>query len=92
MNKYALMMFLSFLIICLTLVAASLEISTTTDIAVNIPTDVSLSFSGVTSLITVFFRILTFRLVGVPTVINLFLFLPISIGVVYIIIDIIRGN
>ena len=92
MNKYALLMFLGFLIIVLTLVASSLEISTTSDIAVNIPTDVSLSFSGVTSLITVFFRILTFRLVGVPPIINLMLFLPISIGVVYIIIDIIRGN
>lgn len=86
-----------FLIISLTLLADSLTgIGASEDIAQNLPTAFDGGgfqiFGAFLGFIGTFFQILTFNLTGVPTLVNLLFFVPISGGMIFIITSLIRGG
>lgn len=84
-------------IIGLTLLADSLVgIGASEDLASNMPSSFEgsgfLGFGAFFSFIGTFFQILTFNLSGVPALVNLLFFVPISAGMIYIITSLIRGG
>ena len=97
MNKYTLFMVMALFMIIMTMLAASISAGSTVNIINNsfpdAPTGSLLNFLGIIGgYLEVFFKMLTFQLTGVPTIINLVIFLPISLGMLFIIVNIIRGN
>lgn len=48
------------------------------------------TFAGLISFMGTFFDILTFQLDGIPPAVNLLLFLPITFGMLYIIVEIVK--
>lgn len=90
MNRATTLMAIAFFIIFVTLIANSLGLTPSTDIAGELPQEVDNSISGVFDVIRTFFAIITFRLIGVPFIINLLLFVPITFGTVYLILEIVK--
>lgn len=74
-----------------TLLADSITtVEVTSGLNPELGTTVSRGFSGVLQFMRTFFDILTFQLEGIPPIINLLFFLPISIGMVYVIAEIVK--
>jgi hypothetical protein len=90
MNRAMTLIAIVFFIIFVTLLADSLGLATTTNIAGQLPQNIERNATSVFSVLNTFFAILTFRLVGVPFVINLLLFVPITFGTVYLILEIVK--
>ena len=80
-----------FLMVGVTLLADSITtVEVTSGLNPEVASNVSRGFSGVLSFMRTFFDILTFQLDGIPPIINLLFFLPISIGMVYVIAEIVK--
>jgi hypothetical protein len=80
-----------FMMVALTLLADSITgISATTDIVGNPATNIEASASGVLSFLRTFFDILTFNLEGIPNMVNLLFFFPITVGLLFIIVEIVK--
>lgn len=97
MNKYVLFMTMALFMILMTMLAASISAGSSSDIINNAfpdaPTGSLLNFLGIIGgYLEIFFKMLTFQLTGIPTLINLLVFLPMSLGMLFIIVNIIRGN
>ena len=90
MNKYSLFMIMILFLLLITFVADSIAITASVDIVDNIPGDASDNVGSIFRLMGTFFRILTFSLPGIPIVFNLFVFIPLTFGVIYMLIDIIK--
>ena len=79
------------MMVSLTLLADSITgIGASTDIVGSPTTNIDASVSGVLSFIRTFFDILTFNLNGIPVIVNLLFFFPISIGLLFIIVEIVK--
>jgi hypothetical protein len=97
-NKYVLFMTFILVLALLTFIAISIDEAAASNIFLeNLPTNPTRPglltiLSTVWRYLTIFFRILTFEISGIPVIINILLFYPIRIAVVYMLIDIIRGN
>jgi len=83
-------MSIAFFIIFVTLMADSLGLAPSTNIATDLPQEVNANLFGIIRVLRTFFSILTFRLTGVPFVVNLLLFVPITFGTLYLILEIIK--
>ena len=96
MNKYIMFMLMALFMVLMTFIAQGIDTTTTeslSDIAINTDTPGGLNFLGqVWAYIGVFFKMMTFQIEGIPAVFNLFVFLPITFGMLYIVVDTIRGN
>jgi len=98
MNKYVLFMTLVFFLVIMTLVAGAIDETASTNVFVdNINSNPQapslLKILGtIWSFLTIFFRMLSFQISGIPVIINILAFYPLTAGVIYMIIDIIRGN
>jgi len=96
MNKYVLLMTLIFFLVFMTTIVASINLTTTSDITSAEISDQEPGFfnilRSVWSYVSLFLAIVFFRVDGLPLAFNLFLFWPLSAGVIYMIVDIIRGN
>ena len=96
MNKYIMFMIMALFMVLMTFIAEGIDESTTSnlsDIAISTDTPGGLNFLGqVWAYFGVFFKMMTFQIEGIPAVFNLFVFLPITFGLVYIVVDTIRGN
>lgn len=90
MNKYVLFMVMSLFLIFITIVADSISITSTTDLLDNIPSNGDDSIGSIFSFMGTFFKILTFQLSGIPVFFNIFVFIPLTFGVIYMLIDIIK--
>lgn len=90
MNKYSLFMIMILFLLFITVVADSIAVTASIDITDNIPVDAKDSIGSIFRLMGTFFKILTFNLPGIPVVFNLFVFLPLTFGVIYMLIDIIK--
>lgn len=96
MNKYMTLIIMVIFLVAATLVADSaLGISTSTNIIVDFdiaPPETWIGRLNVArGMLGTFFNILTFQVEGLPVMINLLVFYPLTFGVAYMIIDIIRG-
>ena len=90
MNKYVLFMVMILFLLFLTFVANSLSLSASENLINGIPSDASVSIESIGRLFGTFFKILTFQLEGVPIYFNIFIFAPLTFGVIYMLIDIIK--
>lgn len=90
MNKYALLMAMVFFLILITQLTLSLDLSVTEDLTHGISSSDKVSVKGVMNMIKMFFRIITFQVPDIPVIINLLVFLPLTFGIIYIIVDIIK--
>ena len=96
MSKYVLLMSIILFLTFITIVSVSINIQVTTDI---LTAQVSQDVPGITGLwnyvktfLLLFFNIVAFRVPGLPFAFTLFIFWPLSAGVIFIIISIIRGT
>lgn len=96
MNKYILFMIMVFFLVIVTLVVGAIDESASSNIILDsIPDDrpgVLNILSTIWNYITIFFRMITFQVEGVPAIFNLIIFYPLTAGTLFMLIDIIRGN
>lgn len=89
MNKYITLAVLVAFLALSTMLAGSLSM-TTTDIVQDLPPGPSII--KILPYINVFWAIITFQIEGLPVWITLLVFWPLTISVLYMTIDIIRGT
>lgn len=90
MNKYGFFGLLVLFLVIMTYTASSIEATATVDLASDIPTSSNDSISGIFKMMGVFFRMLTFQIDGIPVLFGLFVFLPVTFIVIYMLVDIIK--
>ncbi len=91
MSKLSFIIITVFMMVALTLLADSITgISATTDIVGSPATNIDASASGILSFLRTFFDILTFNLEGIPNMVNLLFFFPISVGLIFIIVEVVK--
>lgn len=89
MNKYVLFMIMILFLVLMTFIADSLSITASVDLVDGVPTGADDSIGGIFKLMGTFFKLLTFNLPGIPAAFN-FVFIPLTFGVIYMLIDIIK--
>lgn len=97
MNKYVLFMVMILFLIFTTFLAQSIDANATFSILNNLPSGEAPSsilnvLNSVLALGATFFRLLTFQIEGIPAVFNIFIFYPLTFGILYMTIDIVRGS
>ena len=96
MNKYVLLMSMILFLVFAGTIVGSINESVTSDVTTAEISDDEPGFfnllQSIWSFMTMFFAIVFFRVEGLPLFFNLFIFWPISAGVIFMIVDIIRGN
>lgn len=91
MNKYLLFGVLIFLLVLATyMVDVTDTYSVSQDINANLPTGEDANIVGLVSMLSTFFKIITFKIEGFPPILNLIFFYPISAIVLYMTADIIK--
>ena len=79
------------MIVALTLLADSITgINASGSIIANPGSEITADVSGIFRFLTTFFDILTFQLDGIPVLVNLLFFFPITVGMVFIIVEIVK--
>ena len=94
MNKYVLFMTMVFALVLITLLVQFIDGSITNSIIIdNIPSEESFDlWDDLFGFVSIFYRMLTFQVTSIPSIFNLLIFYPLTAGVLFMIIDIIRGN
>jgi hypothetical protein len=93
MNKFAQMFLIIVFLVMATLMVESLYLTTSTDITTGILTDGAPGgiLKQIASVVTGFWKIITFQIPEMPVAINLLVFYPLSVMVFFMAIDLIRG-
>jgi len=93
-NKYVLFMTMVFALVLITLLVQFIDGSVTNSIIIdNLPDEQTFDiFSNLFNFVNIFYRMLTFQVTSIPSIFNLLIFYPLTAGVLFMIIDIIRGN
>jgi hypothetical protein len=88
----SIILFLTFI----TVISVSINVEVTSDI---LSAEISQDIPGITGILrfigiylTLFFNIVAFRVPGLPFAFTLFIFWPLSVGTIFMIISIIRGT
>lgn len=96
MSKYVLLMSIVLFLTFISVIAISINVEVTSNV---LTAQVSQDVPGVTGLwnyaktfLSLFFNIIAFRVPGLPFAFTLFIFWPLSAGVIFIIISIVRGT
>lgn len=89
-NKYVLLMIMFVFLVIITLVADSVLLTTSEDLLSGVVVDTTYTSSGIFTMIGTFFKIITFQLPQIPLVVNLLVFYPLSLGIIYMIVDILK--
>lgn len=89
-NKYLLLMIMFLFLILITLVADSVLLTTSEDLLNGIVVDEGNNTSSIFRMLDTFFKIITFQIPEVPFILNVLVFYPLSLGIVYMIIDILK--
>lgn len=89
-NKYVLLMIMFVFLVIITLVADSVLLTTSEDLLGGAVVDTTYTSSGIFTMIGTFFKIITFQLPQIPLVVNLLVFYPLSLGIIYMIVDILK--
>lgn len=96
MNKYILFMIMVFFLVIITVMAGAIDGSVASNVILDsIPEDkpgVLNILSTIWNYVSIFFRMITFQIDGIPSIFNLLIFYPLTAGTLYMLIDIIRGN
>jgi len=97
--KYIVLMVMVFFLVLVTVVATDTLMSVRgnilgisfSDLTGN---DITLFnfFGYIMNMMLVFFLMMTFQIPEIPAIVNILVFYPLTIGVVYMVVDIIRGN
>jgi len=92
MNRFmTFMMIIFFLVVCTLIADSVFGISASARIidefGQDVPSDWLGRFAIVRSFLSTFFKILTFQVSGMPAIVNIVVFYPLTFGIVYMIID-----
>lgn len=90
MNRFITLMIMVFFLILITLVADSLGIAYGEGFIGGFETSPDEEKMSVLSVIRTFWKIITFRVEEFPVILNLLVFMPLTFGIVYIVIDILK--
>jgi hypothetical protein len=89
-------MIMALFMILMTFIAESIDASTSenlSNVAISTDTPGVLNFLGqVWAYLGIFFKMMSFQIEGIPAIFNLFVFYPLTFGMLYIVVDTIRGN
>jgi hypothetical protein len=93
-NKYVLFMTMVFSLVLITLLVQFIDGTITNSIIIDkIPSEESFDiWDSLFGFVSIFYRMLTFQVTSIPSIFNLLIFYPLTAGVLFMIIDIIRGN
>lgn len=96
MSKFVLLMSMILFLTFIATISISINFNLTSDI---LRAEISENVPGLTGILryigislVFFFNIIAFRVPGLPFAFTLFVFWPISVGVIFMVISIIRGN
>jgi hypothetical protein len=89
MNRFTMLGLIVFFLATISYMADALDLGTSADVASSVQTDIAPKKASVIGAMSMFFKILTFQLEGVPAMLNMIFLVPTAI-VLYIIIDIIK--
>jgi hypothetical protein len=89
MNRFTMLGLIVFFLATISYMADALDLGTPPDVASSVQTDIAPKKASVIGAMSMFFKILTFQLEGVPAMLNMIFLVPTAI-VLYIIIDIIK--
>lgn len=96
MSKFVLLMSMILFLTFIATISISINFNLTSDI---LRAEISEDVPGLTGILryigislVFFFNIIAFRVPGLPFAFTLFVFWPISVGVIFMVISIIRGN
>lgn len=89
MNRFTMLGLIIFFLATISYVADAMDLGTSADVTSSVPTDISSNKASVIGAMSMFFKILTFQLEGVPAMLNMVFLVPTAI-VLYIIIDIVK--
>ena len=94
MNKYVLFMSMVLFLIVITLLVEYIDLTVSNSIIIdNVPTGEDFNiFTSLGNFVSIFFRILSFNVPSLPGIFNLLVFYPLTAGILFMLIDIIRGN
>ncbi|MEM0173084.1 MAG: hypothetical protein QXI16_01095 [Sulfolobaceae archaeon] len=90
MNKYTTLMVMFLFLIIVTLVADSVLITTSEDMLGGGIADAEKSSSAIFSMISTYYKIITFQIPSMPFIVNAIVFYPLSFGIVFMIVDILK--
>lgn len=91
MNKTWTFILLASYLILMSVVAQSIELTTSTELDI-VTQQFDLSLTGIWSVFGTFFKLLAFRVNGVPPLFTIIAIYPASLGILYIIISMVRGT
>lgn len=96
MSKYVLLMSMILFLVFAGTMVASINQQVTSDVTTATISDEEPGFFNLLRSLwdftKIFFAVILFRVEGMPFAFNIFIFWPISVGVIYMIVDIIRGS
>jgi len=90
MNKYMFLMVLVVYLVMMTFVAGSLSMITSTDVIGTIGGNTDATALDIFGFLGTFFKILTFQIEGLPALVTIIGFYPVSLAVLYMIMDIVK--
>lgn len=90
MNKYTTLMVMFLFLIIVTLVADSVLITTSEDMLGGGIADTGKSSAAIFSMISTYYKIITFQIPSMPFIVNAIVFYPLSFGIVFMIVDILK--
>ena len=91
MNKYVLLMVMFSFLIVVTLVANDIVMTTNSvNVLSGAVSDTGTTSTSIFNMIGMFFKIITFQVDGIPVIINIIVFYPLTFGIIYIIVDILK--
>jgi len=90
MNKYSLLMVMFVFLVIVTLIAQDIELASATPDITNLTIDTAQESQSIFNMIGVLFRVLTFQVSGIPTMVNLIVFYPLTIGTMAMIVDVLK--
>jgi hypothetical protein len=88
MNKFVTLMILVAFLFTVSYLATSLGFSVNQDIGAIESSFELGSISGIIDVLSTFFNIMLFRVEGIPVLITIIVFYPITFGIIYMIVDI----
>lgn len=90
MNRFMLLMVMVFFLILITITANSLLPESAEMVTDGVEVGRSNTFGAIFNMMKTFFKIVTFQIDEFPVILNITVFMPLTVGVIYIIIDILK--
>ena len=89
-TKYGLLMLMFVFLLTITLVADSVLLQTTEDLLGGGIADTGKNSGAIFSMLSTYYKVITFQIPAMPFIITVIVFYPLSLGMIYMIVDILK--